>query len=146
MSILFSSDFHGNSKYELKYFTKETLVKYYRYEKYDSIRYHIILGDSDFLWPGSYHTDLQNYKVLARRHFPILCIQDYHDPFLGMTIFHEVDIGIGETVYQIQSKPFVAYLKRGKANTIDGFNMLVLGGASSIAKERRVPNIMNDGI
>jgi hypothetical protein len=51
----------------------------------------------------------------------------------------EADIGIGETVYQIQAEPFVAYLKRGKIYTIDGFRMLVLGGALSVDKSSRKP-------
>jgi hypothetical protein len=46
----------------------------------------------------------------------------------------EVDIGIGETVYQINAEPFVAYLKRGKVYTIDGIWFLVLGGALSETK------------
>ena len=53
----------------------------------------------------------------------------------------EADIGLGETVYQIHAKPFVAYLKRGKIYSIEGFKMLVLGGALSIDKMYRKPNI-----
>ena len=50
----------------------------------------------------------------------------------------ETDIGIGESVYLVNEKPFVAYLKRGKVYSIDGFRFLVLGGALSIDKASRV--------
>ena len=149
MSILFSGDFHANSKGELNQITKETLIKKYSQEKFDSIRYHIILGDAGFLWPGNYRADMANYKALDQRPFPVLCVVGNHEPILGMKnipgissqIYHEVDIGIGEIVYQIQDKPFIAYLKRGKVYNIDGFKFLVLGGALSIDKNFRKPNI-----
>jgi hypothetical protein len=52
----------------------------------------------------------------------------------------EVDIGLGEKVYQIHAHPFVAYLKRGAVYAIDGFKLLVLGGALSIDKEAHLPH------
>jgi len=70
-----------------------------------------------------------------------LCVLGNEDPILGISDRLETDIGIGETVYQIQDKPFVAYLKRGKAYTIDGLKILVLGGAKSLDKKRRLPGI-----
>ena len=141
MSILFSGDFHANAENELNAITKKSLIQKYKQEKYHTIKYHIILGDGGFLWPGNQSTDLYNYTVLAHRPFPILCVIGNHEPILGMRDMPETDIGIGETVYQIQEVPFVAYLKRGKVYTIDGFRMLVLGGALSIDKSRRRPNI-----
>ena len=51
----------------------------------------------------------------------------------------ETDIGIGETVYKIHDDPLVAYLKRGKVYTIDGFKFLVLGGALSVDRMYRKP-------
>ena len=141
MSILFSGDFHAGEDIELRYVTKTTLVKKYRKEKFNEINYHIILGDGGFLWPGNHKTDLYNYKTLAYRPFPVLCVVGNHEPILGMRDLPEVDIGIGETVYQIQAKPFVAYLKRGKIYFIDGIKFLVLGGALSIDKSSSKPNI-----
>jgi hypothetical protein len=141
MAVLFSGDFHANAQNELSVVTKESLVKKYHRDKYNDINYHIILGDGGFLWPGNRKTDLFNYEALAHRPFPILCVVGNHEPILGMSDVPEVDIGIGETVYQIQVNPFVAYLKRGKIYTIDGFKMLVLGGALSVDKVYRKPNI-----
>ena len=141
MSILLSGDFHAGEANELSYVTKTTLVKKYRKEKFNEIKYHIILGDGGFLWPGNNKTDLYNYKTLAYRPFPVLCVVGNHDPILGMRDLPEVDIGIGETVYQIQAEPFVAYFKRGKAYFINGIKFLVLGGALSIDKSWRKPNI-----
>jgi len=139
LSILFSGDFHGNAAHELKSITKNSLLEKYRQEKYDAIRYHIILGDGGFLWPGERRTDIYNFKVLAYRPFPVLCVIGNHEPVLGISGLPEVDIGIGQTVCQIQAEPFVAYLKRGKVYTIDGFRILVLGGALSSDKGWRKP-------
>jgi hypothetical protein len=139
MSVLFSGDFHANVLNELSCITKNTLIKKYCQEKYDDIRYHIILGDGGFLWPGNQKPDQCNYNALAYRPFPVLCVIGNHEPILGMSGVPETDIGIGESVYQINEKPFVAYLKRGKIYNIDGFKFLVLGGALSIDKDDRIP-------
>jgi len=141
MSILFSGDFHANEAGEISEITEKALVKKYRHEKFNDIKYHIILGDGGFLWPGNHKTDSFNYKTLACRPFPILCVVGNHEPILGMSNLTETDIGIGETVYPINSVPFVAYLKRGKIYTIDGFKFLVLGGALSIDMARRIPGL-----
>jgi hypothetical protein len=141
MSILLSGDFHANAVNELSSITKKALINKYQQENYDSIRYHIILGDGGFMWPGNQKADQFNYKALACRPFPVLCVIGNHEPILGMSNLSETDIGIGETVYQINDNPFVAYLKRGKAYTIEGFKFLVLGGALSIDKADRVPGI-----
>jgi 3-oxoacid CoA-transferase subunit A len=140
MSILFSGDFHANAVNEIESITKTKLqVKYP--DKYDSIKYHIILGDGGFEWPGNNINDNFNYKELSQRPFPILCVIGNHEPFLGMVNVPEVDIGIGGKICKIKDKPFIAYLKRGKVYNIDGFKMLILGGALSIDKIKRVKNI-----
>jgi hypothetical protein len=141
MAILFSGDFHANSTGELFVINKKSLLKKYRREKYNKIHYHIILGDGGFLWPGNHQADENNFMELSRRPFPILCVIGNHEPVLGIDNMPETDIGIGETVYQIRNNPFVAYLKRGKVYTIDGFKILVLGGALSIDKAYRTPNV-----
>jgi 3-oxoacid CoA-transferase subunit A len=139
MAILFSGDFHANLKNELSSITKEALVKQFGTKVYNTINYHIILGDGGFLWPKNQRTDTFNYKVLANRSFPVLCVIGNHEPILGRTDIPEVDIGLGETVYQIN--PMVFYLKRGKIYLIDGFKFLVLGGALSIDLAYRIPGI-----
>jgi len=141
LSILFSGDFHANAVNELSSITKKSLMQKYRREIYSTIKYHVILGDGGFMWPGNQKADLFNYKVLSCRPFPILCVIGNHEPMLGMKGLKEADIGIGETVFQIQNEPFTAYLKRGKVYTIDGFKCLVLGGALSIDKHMRRPGI-----
>jgi 3-oxoacid CoA-transferase subunit A len=141
MSILFSGDFHANAVQELGVITKNSLVKKYGQDKYNDIRHHIILGDGGFMWPGNQKTDEFNYKALACRPFPVLCVIGNHEPILGMMEgMRETDIGIGETAYQIHDDPLVAYLKRGKTYTIDGFKFLVLGGALSVDKMYRKPD------
>jgi len=139
MAILFSGDFHASTAGELYAINKKTLLRKYRREKYKKINYHIILGDGSFMWPGLEKNDENNYLELARRPFPVLCVIGNHEPILGMDNVPETDIGIGETVYQIRNNPFIAYLKRGKVYTIDGFKFLVLGGALSIDKNAKIP-------
>jgi len=139
MSILFSGDFLSNFNHELGLITKNSLIKKYGLEKYNAIKYHIILGDAYFMKPGNEKNDKTNFEALAHRPFPILCVMGNHDPILGMSDKKETDIGIGETVYQIQDIPFVAYMKRGKVYTIDGFKFLVLGGALTIDRKKKQP-------
>jgi hypothetical protein len=141
MSILFSGDFHAAADYELPLITQETLIKKYGQTQYDTIKYHIILGDGGFLWPGGEENEFINYWALSKRPFPILCVMGNHDPVLGRSDLPEIDIGIDEKVIVVnKEKPFVAYLKRGRVYTIESSKFLVLGGALSIDKEFRQPN------
>jgi hypothetical protein len=141
MSILLSGDFHANATGEIFFITKRTLKKRYGINRYSRIKYHVILGDGGFMWPGNFIKDIQNYEILRKRNFPVLCVLGNHEPIYGMANLSEVDIGIGEKVYQIYDNSFVAYLKRGKIYHIDGFKFLVLGGAYSIDVGRRTPGL-----
>jgi len=139
MSILFSGDFHANAVNELNSITKEALIQKYGEEKFSGINFHVILGDGGFMWQNNQAADQFNYAALALRPFPVLCVIGNHEPILGMDGLPETDIGIGETVHQICDAPFVAYFKRGKIYNINGFKILVLGGALSIDKIFRKP-------
>jgi hypothetical protein len=135
MSILLSGDFHNNDDRELSFINRNALIRKYQQEKFDNIKYHIILGDASFLWPGYEEKELINYYVLSHRPFPILCVFGNHDPVLGRSDLPEVDIGIGEKVIVVRKEnPFIAYLKRGKIYNIENYKFLVLGGALSINK------------
>jgi len=142
MSILLSGDFHNGVCGELKYITKDYLIKKYNHELYNEINYHIILGDGGFLWHGQQKLEASNFKTLSERPFPILCVIGNHEPVLGRSDLPEIDIGIGEKVIVIrEASPFVAYLKRGKVYYINNRKILVLGGALSIDQDRREPEI-----
>jgi hypothetical protein len=141
MAVLLSGDFHANAEHELTKITKRTLIGAYGQDLFNEIRYHVILGDGGFLWPGNERGDAYLYKTLAFRPFPILCVIGNHEPVLGRKDLPEVDIGIGEKVILVHEKPFVAYFKRGKVYSIDGFKFLVLGGALSIDQEFRKEGI-----
>jgi hypothetical protein len=142
MGILFSGDFHAGLCGEINYITKTALIKKYGEKIYSGIKYHIILGDGGFLWEGNFTNDCFNFRTLDKRRFPVLCVIGNHEPMLGMDNLEETDIGIGEKVIVInREKPLVAYLKRGKIYNIDGIKMLVLGGALSIDKSSRKPDI-----
>jgi hypothetical protein len=139
MAILLSGDFHANSQNEIALISQKALRQHFGENEYKTIKYHIILGDGGFLWPKNQRTDAYNYQVLACRPFPVLCVIGNHEPILGRNDIPEVDIGLGETVYQLS--PLVFYLKRGKRYVIDGFKLLVLGGALSIDLAYRIPGI-----
>jgi hypothetical protein len=141
MAVLLSGDFHANAMNELTRITRRALIGAYGKALFNEIRYHVILGDGGFLWPGNEKGDAYIYKALAVRPFPILCVIGNHEPVLGRQDLPEVDIGIGEKVILVNEKPFTAYLKRGKAYSIDGFTFLVLGGALSIDQELRKKGI-----
>ena len=138
MAVLLSGDFHANAVGELSIITKKNLIKKFGLKKYSTIDYQIILGDAGFLWPGNEKTDAFNYRIFSKRSFPVLCVIGNHEPMLGMNLPEE-DVGIGENVYIVNKKPFIAYLKRGKIYHIDGFRFLVMGGALSIDQEFRIP-------
>jgi len=140
MAILFSGDFHANAKGELEYISENTLLKKYKEELYKKINYHIILGDTGFLWPENEEAEEKNNKELAKRPFPILYVAGNHEPVLGRSDLPEADIGLGENVVLVnKEKPFTAYLKRGKIYNIEKYKFLVLGGALSIDKVYRTP-------
>jgi hypothetical protein len=137
MAVLLSGDFHANAENELTRITRRTLVSFYGSALFNEIKYHIILGDGGFLWPGYEKSDAYLYKTLVVRPFPILCVIGNHEPMLGRPDLPEIDMGIGEKLILVNEKPLVAYLKRGKVYTIDGYTFLVLGGALSIDKKSR---------
>jgi len=140
MAILFSGDFHANAKGEMEFISKSTLLKKYKEYLYEKIKYHIILGDTGFLWPDNDETESNNYKELAKRPFPVLYVAGNHEPVLGRTDLPEIDIGLGEKAVLVKKdNPFIAYLKRGKIYNIENHKFLVLGGALSIDKMYRTP-------
>ena len=142
MAILFSGDFHANARGELAIITKDSLLYKYDEELYNKIKYHIMLGDCGFMWHDNEEEDEINYKELAKRNFPVLCVMGNHEPVYGRKDLPEIDIGIGEKVIVVNNEnPFVAYLKRGKIYYIDGYKILVLGGALSTDKQERIEGI-----
>ena len=142
MSILLSGDFHNNARGELSFLTKDYLIEQYGQKQFKEINYHIILGDGGFLWPGQEEKEALIFAELSERPFPVLCVLGNHEPVLGRPDLPEADIGIGEKVILVnKEKPFLAYLKRGKVYNIEKRKFLVLGGALSIDKRFRRPNI-----
>jgi len=140
MAVLFSGDFHANVKGEMEFISKNALLNKYKENLYKKINYHIILGDTGFLWPGNEEAESIIYMELDKRPFPVLYVAGNHEPVLGRTDLPEVDIGIGEKAVLVKKeKPFIACLKRGKIYNIDNYKFLVLGGALSIDKIYRTP-------
>ena len=142
MSILLSGDLHCNTDKEIFSIIKTELISKYGEEKYDEIKYHIILGDAGFLLFNNLIKEMYLYSTLKERPFPVLCVLGNHDPVLGIKNLPEVDIGIGNKVILVKNEnPFIAYLKRGISYSIDGLKFLVLGGALSVDKSFRIPEI-----
>jgi len=140
MAVLFSGDFHANVKGEMEFISENALLKKYKVNLYKKINYHIILGDTGFLWPGNEEAESIIYMELAKRPFPVLYVAGNHEPVLGRTDLPELDMGIGEKAVLVRSEePFIAYLKRGKIYNIENHKFLVLGGALSIDKIYRTP-------
>nr|AGS52919.1 hypothetical protein [uncultured bacterium contig00019] len=147
MAILFSGDFHANAKREISCISKNNLRERYGYLRFygkeellENINYHIMLGDGSFMWPGNEKQDRENYRLLAMRPFPVLCVMGCNDPAIGMDNLPEEDIGIGGKVVLVnKEKPYIAYLKRGNVYSIDGIKMLVLGGSFNSGNDRRRP-------
>jgi hypothetical protein len=104
---------------------------------YESIKYHIMLGDGGFTYANKNRKYDSSYHPLASRLFPILCVIGDNDPIICMGNLPEVDIGIGEPVLLFDNKPYIAYLKKGKIYNIDGIKFLVLGGALMPNKTKR---------
>ena len=129
MSILISGCFNTDQKHELISISEKTLIEKFQKEKYDNIKSHIVLGDGGFLSQEHYNFNNNTYRVLSERPFPVFCVLGNNDLIFKEKNLQETDIGIGETVYQYKSKPFIAYLKHGKAYTIDSIKFLVLPGA-----------------
>jgi len=142
MSILLSGDFHDDARGELAFLTREYLLERYNDELFREINYHIILGDSGFLWPGQDQREALILEKLSKRPFPVLCVIGNHEPVLGRPDLPEIDIGIGEKVILANEKnPLLVFLKRGKVYNIENLKFLVLGGALSIDKMFRIPNL-----
>ena len=141
MSILISGSLLSEEN-QLRLVTKKTLLKGYGSELFKSIKYHIIVGETDFMVPHEADMVKCNLDALSYRPFPVLCVMGNHTKNYDTSDMKEIDMGIGDTVYQIKDKPFVAYLKRGKVYNFDGYKCLVLGGAPSFRLSNQNPFIM----
>jgi hypothetical protein len=135
MSILISGDFHSGQK-ELTWIAGGHLKKVFSKEDYESIKYHIVLGDMGILWPTGKKTDIYNLKCLGLRPFPLFFLPGNHEPILARELseFEQVDFGFGNPVYRVYQGFDCFYMPRGKSYTIDDKKLLVLGGALSIDK------------
>jgi hypothetical protein len=131
MALLVSGTLSSEKNEEIGLITKKTLINGYGPDIFNKIKFHLIVGETDFMVPYYADTVKSNFDALSHRPFPILCVMGNNVYTYDVGGKPEVDIGIGETVYQINDKPFAAYLKRGKVYTLDGFKCLVLGGAIS---------------
>jgi len=141
MSILISGSLLSEDNRVLRLVTKKTLENGYGSKIFESIKYHLIVGETDFMVPHEANIAKCNLEALSYRPFPVLCVMGNHSKNYDISNMKEKDIGIGETVYQIKDKPFVAYLKRGKMYYIDGYKFLVLGGEPSFRLKNQKPRI-----
>lgn len=139
--ILLSGDFHGNAMREKETLNSKNLKKFYDERNIESedVKYHIILGDTGFLWPGCEKQDVNNLEFFNSKKFITLGVMGNHDNYDAILNLPEVDIGFGNPVLKLSEKFY--YLKRGFVYNIDGKKLLVLGGGLSIDKWRREEGI-----
>lgn len=135
MSILISGDFHLNAMNEFKYITRKKLKNKFG-DRYSSIKYQIITGDSGFFWPGTLKHESEYY--FGEYPWPVLFIPGNHENYTflnNLNNLEEIDIGFKNPVYKICKN--IYYMPRGKIYNINGKRILALGGALSIDKHLR---------
>lgn len=99
--------------------------------------YVIILGDFGFVWDGS-NRDLWWQRWLHNKPWTTLFIDGNHDNHPMIWAYPEKEM-FGSTVREINDSIF--YLQRGEIYNIDGYNFLTLGGAESIDRFYRTPEV-----
>ena len=99
--------------------------------------YVIILGDFGLLWNNS---EEERYWLdwLDSRNFTTLFVDGNHENF-NLLYEYKLEEWNGGLVRYV--KPTVLHLSRGQIFTIDDLKFFIMGGASSIDKHYRTPNI-----
>lgn len=139
--ILLSGDFHGNQMNEMVTLNTKNIKKFCNENNVneEDIKYHIILGDTGFLWPKGEKQDKFNLKFFESKNFITLGILGNHDNYDAIEKLPLVDIGIGNPVWKLTD--FFYFLPRGKIYTIEGNKILALGGGLSIDKYYRMEGV-----
>lgn len=95
----------------------------------------IILGDFGFIWNDLY---LHSLEELGKFKCKILFLDGNHENFTLLKTFPTVDKFNGKVSVLSRN---VFWLKRGEIYTIEDLKFLTIGGANSIDKNRRVPEV-----
>jgi len=97
----------------------------------------ILLGDVGVNYYGK-HGDRQRKKKLNRLGIPVLCIHGNHEmrPFTIPT-YHE-EVWNGGVIYKEEEFPFLHFAKDGEIYSLEGNNVIALGGAYSVDKWHRL--------
>jgi len=117
--------------------------------------YIIITGDFGLLWNIEFSkTELYWKKWLEDRNFTTLFIDGNHDNhkrlLSGFTATEIIDNNMETDEYKIEKKfegyvgkisPSIYHLRRGEVYTIEDKKIFVMGGASSIDRERRLIDV-----
>lgn len=84
----------------------------------------IVTGDFGFIWDNS-EKELKNLKKLSKKKFDILFVDGAHENHERLKAFREVDLYCAKG-YRIDHNIYC--LKRGEIYTIDGLQVLAIGG------------------
>lgn len=138
--IFLTGDTHSNQTGEMKRFNSKNFPEGNVCTKND---YVIILGDFGFVWNqiGFSKHDIHWLSWLNSKPWTTLFLDgnhDNHDRLLSPDEFPEVDFG-GDKVKKIWDSVF--YLQRGRCYNINDISFFVMGGAPSIDKQYRIPNV-----
>ncbi|CZE48340.1 metallophosphoesterase family protein [Campylobacter geochelonis] len=132
--IYLCGDTHGN--YEIHKLLNEKFISSKEFSKDD---YFIILGDFGVFWKDETDEAEKNIlEAISKLPFTVLFIDGNHENFNRLFSFKNESkfkgtVGVcGENLY---------WLKRGEIYEICGKNIFVFGGALSIDKAHRTPNL-----
>ena len=120
------------------------MARFKRFEKFEKSLckddYLIVAGDFGFVWNmfQSNATEERWLKYFAERKFTTLFIDGNHENFDRLNAY-EVSEFKGGKVHKISES--VYHLMRGQIYEIDGRKIFTLGGAMSVDKSRREPDI-----
>jgi len=130
--IYLTGDTHG----DMRRFSTELFPESHHMTKND---YVIILGDFGLIW-GQKETPEERYWLdwLDNKRFTTLFIDGNHENFNRLNKFPKINM-FGSIVGKISKSVF--HLLRGEVYSIDNYKIFIFGGALSVDKMYRVPEI-----
>ena len=129
--VYFTGDIHGNAKEILRISTKLNLTL-------DDVL--IILGDVGANYYGE-RIDCHTKNVLAKAGTTILCIHGNHEMRPSTIPTYKTKEWNGGTVWYEERHPYLLFAKDGEIYTIGKYRYIAIGGAYSVDKQWREPNV-----
>src|SRR5574344_1998939 len=138
--VLLGGDFHGGENHEEQKYTSKNLKNI----DISAINYNIILGDGGFLWPNDKQSKYWADWFEEKPYITLVLPGNHENYNVIYQDERKVDCSIvgissdnGGCLYKVNNK--IYYFKRNYQYSIENNNLLVLGGAASTDKNRRIP-------